>query len=184
MNMSEFDLSLSPETVQEFQNASDRNLTAPALEDNPTFRRGKEEGLGTWSEKLRIRDTSIDPTKKDPTNQAKANFVLVLEVIGKADGGFATNAGRVHYHYGYIDKTELASQDPKVSGVYKRRLAVINSLLAACGVDISKGVPSYKEWFLGEKPLVGQTIVGVIRKYRNKNTGDTGVDIDGFTTAA
>lgn len=181
MSTNDFDLSLAPETIQEFANASDRNLTAPNIEANPHFRRGKEEGLGTWPEKVRIRDTSIDPTKKDPTNTNKLNFVAVLEVIGASDGGFATNAGRVHYYYGYIDKTELASNDPKVSGVYKRRLSVVNSLLGACGVDLTQGISSYKEWFLGEKPLVGQTAVAIIRKYRNKNTGDTGVDVDGFT---
>jgi hypothetical protein len=182
--MSDFDLTLSPETIQEITNASDRNLTAPSPEVNPTFRQGKAPGLGSWAERVKIHDTSINPVKSDPTNSNKFNFVLVLSVQGPDDGGYATNAGRPHYQYFYMDKTGLASADPKVSGGYKRRLGVINSLLAACGVDLSSGVPSYAAYFTGDKPLVGITVNTVFRKYLNERTGETGIDIDGFTAAS
>lgn len=182
--MSDFDLTLSPETIQEITNASDRNLTAPSVDDNPTFRQGKAPGLGTWAERVKIHDTNITSVKSDPTNTNKFNFVLVLSVLGPNDGGYSTNAGRPHYQYFYMDKTGLASSDPKVSGGYKRRLHVINSLLAACGVDISAGVPSYAAFFTADKPLVGMTVNAVFRKYHSERSGENGVDIDGFTAAS
>lgn len=181
--MSDFDITLSPETIQEYSNAADRNLTAPSsTEENPTFHGGKEAGLGTWTEVVKIRETALSPVQKDPLNANKSNFVLQLEVLGPDAGGFRTNQGRVHHQYFYMDKEGLASSDPKTSGSYKRRLAVINSLLAALGSDMTKGVTSYKAIFEGDKPLVGLTVAAVVRKYRNRNTGETGVDIDGFTT--
>ena len=176
----DFDLTLSAETVQDFANAADRNLTAPSVDDNPTFHGGKEVGLGTWTEAVKIRETALSPVQKDPTNKNKSNFVLQLEVLGPSSGGFRTNEGRVHYQYFYIDKESLNSSDPKTSGSYKRRLAVINSLFAALGSDMSKGVASYKAMFEGDKPLIGMKVAAIMRKYRNRNTGETGVDIDGF----
>lgn len=175
-----FDLSLSPETVQEYANAADRNLTAPSGNDvNPTFRAGKEAGHGSWTEVVKIHDTAIQPIKKDPLNENKFCFVFTLAVQGTDAGGFATNAGRTHTEYVYIDKVGLASSDPKVSGSFKRRLAAVNSLLAACGVDLAAGISSYKEWLEGEKPLVGMTVAAVLRKYRNNNN-ETQVQADGF----
>lgn len=182
----DLDLTLSPETIQEYANASDRNLTCPASkEENPTVAlSSKEAGLGTWTEKMRIRETDLAATKSDPTNPNKFNFVVQLEVLGNEAGGFKTNAGRVHYQYFFIDKTGLASADPKTAGMYKRRLAVVNSLLSACGVDLAAGIASYASWFTGEKPLVGQTVAAVIRKYRNNKTNETGIDVDGFSVAS
>lgn len=175
-----FDLSLSPEDVQEYSNAADRNLTAPSGTDvNPTFRAGKEAGLGSWTEVVKIHDTGIQPTKKDPKNERKFCYVLTLSVQGPADGGFTTNAGRTHTEYMYMDVDGLHSTDPKTSGGYKRRLATLNSLLSACGVDLAAGVPSYKALLEGDKPLVGMTVAVVLRKYRNNNN-ETQVQADGF----
>jgi len=174
------DLTLSPETIQEYANAADRNLTAPSLEENPSFHQGKEAGLGTWTEIMKIHDTDMANTKGDPTNDNKFNFVLVLSVQGPEQGGSKTNAGRTHYEYAFIDKTALASTDTRASAPYKRRLATVNSLLSAVGIDLASGVASYKALFTGEKPLIGHTVAAVMRKYRNTKTGDTGVSIDGF----
>ena len=182
--MSDFDLTLSPETIQEYNNAADRNLTAPSVEDNPTVRQGKEPGLGTWTEVVKIHDTDIAAVKSDPGNKNKFNFVLTLSVQGPDGGGFVTNAGRPHYEYLFIDKAALASTDGKVSGGFKRRMAVVNSLLSAVGIDLAAGVASYSALFTGDKPLIGQTVAAVIRKYRNSKTGDTGCSIDGFTSLA
>ena len=181
------DLTLTPETIQEYANAADRNLTAPSLEENPSYHQGKEAGLGSWTEVVKIHDTDMANTKSDPSNDNKFNFVTVLSVQGPESGGFKTNAGRTHYQYFFIDKTALSSADTRVSGSYKRRLATINSLLSAVGVDLAAGVASYKSWFAPngtDKPLVGQTVVAAFRKYRNTKTGETGVDIDGFMPMA
>jgi hypothetical protein len=174
------DLTLSPETIQEYSNAADRNLTAPSLEENPSFHQGKEAGLGTWTEIVKIHDTDMANTKGDPGNDNKFNFVIVMSVQGPDVGGSKTNAGRTHYEYAFIDKTALASTDTKASGPFKRRLATVNSLLSSCGIDLAQGVSSYKALFTGDKPLVGNTVAAVMRKYRNTRTGDTGVSIDGF----
>ena len=181
--MSDFDLTLDPETIQEYTNAADRNLTCPAsIADNPTVRQGKEPGLGTWTEVVKIHDTDIAAVKSDPGNKNKFNFVLTLSVQGPDGGGFSTNAGRPHYEYVFIDKAALASTDGKVSGGFKRRMAVINSLLSAVGVDLTQGISSYAAYFTGDKPLVGQTVAVVVRKYRNSKTGDAGINVDGFTS--
>jgi len=175
-----FDLTLAPETIQEYAAAADRNLTCPASTDeNPTFKAGKSPGLGIWTEAVKIHDTDIVPVKSDPDNPNKANFVVVLSVLGPEDGGFTTNQNRTHYQYFYIDKVGLASADPKVSGVYKRRLATINNLLAVAGVDMTSAV-GYTALFTGDKPLVGMKMAAVFRKYRNQRTDENGVDIDGF----
>lgn len=176
-----FDLSLSPETIQEYANASDRNLTAPSgPEENPTFHGGKEAGLGTWTEVVKIHNTAITPVKSDPNNPNKFNFVLTLVVQGPDNQGFKTNAGRTHNEYMYIDKVGLASSDPKTSGGYKRRLSTVNSLLSACGADLAAGISSYAAFFEADKPLVGRTVAAIFRKYRNAKTGETGCSIDGF----
>ena len=186
MSINDLDLAISGEAVTEYANAADRNLTAPSSkEENHTFSAGKEPGLGTWTEAVRVRDSDITATKNAPSDATKMNFVLQLEVLGPTEGGFATNAGRTHYQYSYIDKQGLASSEPKTAGPYKRRLAVVNSLLSACGVDTTAGVASYKAWFQGDKPLMGQKVAAIFRKYKfkNKTTGEegVGVDIDGFT---
>ena len=179
--MSDFDLTLSPDTIQEITNAADRNLTAPSHEDNPTFKQGKQPGLGTWAETVKIHDTDIVPTKNAPGDKNKFNFVVTLSVLGPDGGGYKTNANRPHYQYFFMDKAGLASPDTKVSGSYKRRMAVINSLLSACGVDLSAGIPSYATFFKGDKPLVGLTVSAIFRKYWNEGKGEAGIDIDGFT---
>lgn len=182
--MPDFDLTLSPETVQEYASAADRNLTCPpSAEANRTFRAGKTAGTGTWTEVVKIHDTSITPTKSDPTNSNKMNFVIIHSVLGPEAGGFLTNAGRPHSQYNFIDKAALASGDTKVSGPFKRRLATINSLFKAVGMDLDAGVPSYKDILdptSGDKPLVGQVVACVFRKYLNAKTGEFGVDIDGY----
>lgn len=184
----DFDISVTPEAAAEYRNAADRNLTAPSVEENPTFRQGKQPGLGTWTELVRVRDTSINPIKDDPNNKNRFNMVVQLEVLGPDAGGCSTNAGRVHTQYSYIDRIALASPDSKVSGSYKRRVATINSLLAACGLDLSAGIPSYKA-ILGaedqpDKALVGTTVYAVMRKFVTKKDPSTPqMDIDGYEPA-
>jgi hypothetical protein len=185
VSINDIDLAISGEAVQEYANAADRNLTAPAgKEENHTFNPGKEAGLGTWTEAVKIRDTDLLPTKNAPEDPSKFNFVALLEVLGPGDGGFPTNAGRVHNQYWYMDKAGLASSDPKTCGPYKRRIATVNSMLSACGIDTTGGVTSYKALLAGDKPLVGQSMAAVFRKYKykNKQTGEvvTAIDIDGF----
>ena len=182
--MPDLDLTLSPETVQEYAAAADRNLTCPAsVEENRTFKPGKTAGTGTWTEVVKIHDTNITATKSDPNNSNKMNFVIVHSVLGPEAGGFTTNAGRPHSQYNFIDKASLASGDTKVSGPFKRRLSTINSLFKAVGMDLDAGVPSYKAMLApdsGDKPLVGQVVACVFRKYLNAKTGEFGVDIDGY----
>lgn len=175
----EFDMSTTPEEQQEYKNAADRTLTAPTKDENPTFNQGKEPGLGTWTEVVKIRDTDIKPTKGAPNDKTKLVFWLTFEILGPDQGGFITNAGRTHTDYPYIDKVAMKSGE-KAAGIYKRRMAVIDTLLSAAGADIGGGVPSYAALLKGDKPLVGQTVAAVVRKYRNNKTNENEVAFDGF----
>lgn len=182
-----FDLYLDNDTINELADAADRNLATPNDVENPTFKPGKTEGLGTWSELFVVRDTALEAPKDGPKDGSKMVFKAVLEVLPEKEGGFDKNAGKTHYYNGYIDKADLFDKSSKYYSMTARRLGVVNSLLAACGVPTDGGV-AYAQWFNGEKPLVGQRTIATVRKYQyekkvnGQKTGEivTAVDIDGF----
>jgi len=183
-----FDLYLDDSTIKALSAAADRNLVTPCFEENETFRPGKKEGLGTWSELYVIRDTSLTPPKEGKQDGSVLVFKLALDVLGTAEGGPSDkNAGRTHYLNLYIDKADLLDKSSKFHQMTARRIGVVNSLLNSLGI-VTEGGVKYGEWFNGEdKPLVGQKVVGTTRKYEyiNKKVNPPepvqSVDIDGFT---
>lgn len=189
MSADMFDLYLDDSTVKELSAAADRNLATPAFEENETFKPGKKAGLGTWSELFTIREAALTPPKDGPNDGSVLVFKLQLDVIGSTEGGVSDkNAGKTHYLNLYINKADLQDKSSKFYSMTARRIGVVNSLLNSVGVSTEGGV-KYGEWFNGEdKPLVGQKVVGTVRKYEyiNKKTTETvqSVDIDGFFVAA
>jgi hypothetical protein len=189
--MSALDLYLDDATVQELTEAADRNLAAPTYEDNPTFKPGKKDGLGTWSELYVVRDTALDAPKNGAQDGSEMVFKLVLEVLGSKEGGFDKNAGKTQYLNVYIERPVLLNKSAEGHQMAARRIGTINSLLAAVGVPTTGGV-KYGDWFNGkDKPLVGQKAIGITRKYqytskKGPNAGEevTQTDIDGFLSAA
>lgn len=184
-----FDFYLDDSTIKELDSAADMSLSAPTFDENETFRPGKEDGLGTWSEVFKVRETAIAPPKDGPQDGSQIVFKVTLEVMGGADGGFDKNAGKVHYYNAFIDKSTLGDKSSKMYPILARRIGTVNSLLKAVGVPMESGV-NYAEWFNGtgeDKPMVGQIVKGTVRKYKydNRRTGEKGikaVDIDGFNS--
>lgn len=186
------DYVLNARTMDAVKDALDRSLKAPAsAEENPTFKAGAAEGLGTWMEAFIIRDTSwADPKTPRPGVDASVAQIQ-LEVLGPAEGGYATNAGAQHYHTAYIDFTSMADTASKMRGINFRRIGVLQQLVQACGYD-----PATQEISLeavlnadanGLKALVGMRVGGVVRKYvytkdRGKATEEQvkACEIDGF----
>lgn len=187
MTDANFDLYLDDSTISELADAADRNLATPTTDENTTFKAGKIEGLGTWSEMFTVRDTALAAPKDGPNDGSEMVFKVTLEVNGSKDGGFDKNAGKTHYFNAYIKKSDLFDKSGKYYQMTARRLGVVNSLLSACGVPTQGGV-AYGQWFNGEKELVGQKVIGTVRKYQyekklnGQKTGEivTSVDIDGF----
>lgn len=188
MNLN-FDFYLDDSTIKELDSAADMSLSAPSFDENETFRPGKKDGLGTWTELFKVRETALTPPKDGKKDGSQIVFKVTLEVLGGADGGFDKNAGKVHYYNAFIDKGTLADKSDKMYPILARRIGTINSLLKAVGVPMETGGVNYKEWFEGtdgDKPMVGQIVKGTVRKYEydNKRTGEKGVrsvDIDGFS---
>lgn len=182
-----FDLYLDDTTVKELADAADRNLAAPTTDENPGFKMGKEEGLGTWPELVTVRDTSIAaPKNAKPGDDSAMVIKATLEILGTADGGFPKNGGKTHYMNVYIDKKAVFDRSHDMHALNARRIGTITSLLKAVGVDVSGGV-NLDEWFNGEKPLVGQKALAIIRKYKYTNRDKeevTQTDVDGFLVAA
>lgn len=176
-----FDLYLDDATVQEITDAADRNLATPTPEENSTFKVGKKPHLGTWSEVCTIRDSAVTAPKSDPTSKTKAVVKLTLEVLGSKEGGFDKNAGKTHYVNLYLDKAAIFDKSSSDHAKMARRAAVAMSAIKAQGVDVSGGI-NFDEWFNGEKPLVGQKVIAIVRKYEYVKDGtDTpGMDVDGF----
>lgn len=178
----DFDLQLDAKTIADASAATERGLRTPTLEDNPTFKQGKEEGLGTWSEAFVVKDTTIGPPKKGGDNPV---IQVILEVLGKADGGFDFNAGSTEYAVYYIDRAALADKSDRLHRMNLQRVASVKSLFTACGyVMPTEGQLSFASLLMGDKPLVGQKVGGVVRKYRytNKTTGEvvTQCEVDAF----
>lgn len=186
--MSESDLFLTPETLDAASAALDTTLRAPKLEDNPTFRAGKADNLGVWAEAFVIRDTDYGKPKTPKEGVDAVVAKVVLEVLGPADGGFTTNAGRVHYHLAYIDRTSLKDPKDRLHSMNMRRVGVLRSLFSAVGLDMSAGI-STEDTLKGDgltKMLVGQRVQGIVRKYtyQGKNGEVLACEIDGFSTLA
>ena len=189
--MSESDLFLSPTLLDTAAAALDPSLKAPSdTSENPTFREGKAKGLGTWAEAFIIRDTSYGKPKEPKEGVDAVVAKMVLEVLGPADGGFSTNAGRIHYHNAYIDKKALNDSSNTMHGLNNRRIGVLRSLFSAVGLDLTEGI-STEDTFNGDsngKILVGQRVQGIVRKYKytNKQSGQDVIacEIDGFQLLA
>ena len=185
------DLFLSPGMLEAAAAAIDPSLKAPSdVSENPTFRAGKAKGLGTWAEAFIIRDTSYGPPKnpKEGVNAVMAK--LVLDVLGPSDGGFETNAGRMHFHTGYIDQDALRDPKHPLHRMNNIKIGVLRSLFNAVGLDMAEGI-STKEVLNGGadgvKMLVGQRVQGIVRKYTyTSKQGEevTQCEVDAFSPLA
>lgn len=179
------DFVLNPDTLSKAREALDRSLRAPLnTDENPTFKAGAEPGLGTWMEAFIIKDTSWAPPKNPKPGVSAQVAMITLEVLGQADGGFATNAGAIHNHVAYLDMGALRDPGDRMHGLNYRRIGVLDQLLTACGIDTSANV-SLEETLSadshGVKGLVGLRVGGVVRKY--KYTKDRGKPTQEVVTA-
>lgn len=178
----DFDLQLDAKTIADASSSSERGLRTPTDVDNPTFKQGKEAGLGTWSEAFVVKDTSIGPPKNGGNNPV---IKVVLETLGKADGGFDFNAGVTEYAVFYIDREALADKGHRLHRMNLQRVASVQSLFTSCGFTLpTEGTLSFKSLLNDDKPLVGQKVAGVVRRYSytNKTTGEVvrTLDFDAF----
>jgi hypothetical protein len=168
----DFDLQLDAKTISDASEAGERGLRTPTVEQNNTFKQGKEEGLGTWTEAFVIRDTSIGPPKNGGDNPV---IKVVLEVLGAADGGFDFNAGSQQFAVYYIDRGALSDKADRLHRMNLQRVASVKSLFVACGYTMpTEGTLSFASLLNNDKPLIGQKVAGVVRKYTytNKTTGE------------
>lgn len=167
------DFTLSTEEIAGMQKEVDasRQLATPTPEQNPTFKQGKSEGLGRWSEVVTIREATAGPPKDRPESTTELVFKLKLEVRGADAGGFdAPNKGRVHTYTVYVDKSKMGH--PTEGSFIRRNLAVLNSLLFALGHPQDQTI-KFGDYFGDDTPLLGQTAEAVFNKYEyvNKKKG-------------
>lgn len=188
--MSDFSLYMGPEQIEETIKAADDSFQLPTPEQNPTVKQGKKEGHGTWTEVLKIVDSSESAPKGDPGSKTKRVFKLVCEPLGPQEGGYEGNLGKVFYYNCYIEKDKLFDKSHKQYRQMARRIAVMNSLIYAVGGDPSQGV-DYAELFAGKddhKPFLGLTVQAVIKKDEYTKTGELAptptMDVVGFLAAS
>lgn len=167
------DFTLSTEEIAGLQKDVDasRQLATPTAEQNSTFKQGKKEGLGRWSEVITIREATAAPPKDRPESLTEIVFKLKLEVRGEDAGGYdAPNKGRVHTYTCFVDKAKMGH--PTEGSFIRRNLAVLNSLLFAVGHPQDQPI-KYNDYFGDDTPLLGQTAEAVFNKYEyvNKKKG-------------
>jgi len=162
-----FDFVISADELAEIDSEvkKGQQLTTPTEEQNQTFVADKsgKPGLGRWSEVVTIRETRLGPPKARPDSKDEVVFFVKMEVQG-ADKGVneAPNKGRVHGYVVYLNEKDKA--DPKKAFQRAKKLSVLNSLLSACGADLSQGI-NYGEFFGGDLPLIGQTVIASFNAY-------------------
>lgn len=147
-------------------------LSTPTVEENPTFTQGAEEGLGRWSEVVKVRETSFKAPKSRPESTTERVFYAKLEVLGSEAGGLdAPNKGRMWTFVQYVNSDD--KKDSKKAGFYARKVALGIALPQACGADTSEGI-NFDTLYNGETPMVGQVLTVSFNKYKytNKKTGE------------
>ena len=182
--MSDFSLFIDAETLNDAAKAADFNLSPPDPANNETFRAGAEPDLGSWTENLKILETTVAFPKNGAQDGSELVFKAVMDVLGPAEGGWKGNNGKTFYYNCFIEKAALKPGHEKFK-ITARRLNIMKSLIAALGGDTKNGV-DFSAMFNGtadHKPMVGLTVKAVVRKSRYKNrTGQIveSVDVDGF----
>lgn len=172
--MSEFSLYVDESTVAAAAQATEP-LSMPDDVENPSFVAGKKEGAGSWTESLKIEETSLNAKDGDPDTGV---FFISFTVTDKAS---AKNAGRTYRYYEYLDKKALFDPKHEMHRWNQQRLNRINSLLRAFGVE-----PPYKyeDYFNGEKPLIGQEVNAKFSRYSSMNkksqTAEWRLSLDAF----
>jgi len=159
--------------------ASRNELTTPSKEENPSFEPDGSDDptLGKWSEIAIIRDTEYGPPKKDPTSTTKHVFQIKLEIQGAAEGGCdKPNGGRSFNQVIYIDEADRADKT-KAFGA-NIRIGLLNSVLAAAGLDLSSGVDDYSAFFKGDKPLLGAKVITTWSTRQWSSQGQSGKSFD------
>lgn len=167
-------LILSKQTLESAADALDQSLKCPDPADNPTVKEGKQPGLGTWEELFVIRETDYGKPKNPRPGVNAEVAKIVLEVLGPEDGGCATNAKRLHYHMAYLDLDSLKNPADRMYGLNNRRVAVLNGLFKAVGLD-AEGMDIediLKPDANGDMQLKGQRVKGIVRKYTYSKSGE------------
>lgn len=159
--MSEFSLVLQPDEIDSIkEDLNDRSLKAPTAEQNPTFKPGRAEGLGTWEEVVKINDVVITPAKDQPNIPV---VKVVFEVLGEKDGGFSHNAGRNHWENLYVDAGAYLNPNDEKHDKARRTVGILLSLVDAAGVERDGAFDLLK--CLHEKVVQGQVVRMVVNKW-------------------
>jgi len=167
-------LILNKQTLDAAADSLDNTLKAPDPAENPTFKEGKKPGLGVWEELFVIRSSDYGKPKTPRPGVNAEVAKLVLEVQGPEDGGYSTNARKLHYHNAYLDLDSLKNPADRMYGLNNRRVAVMSGLLKACGLD-PEGVDleeALKPDSTGLMQLAGMRVRGIIRKYEYQKAGE------------
>lgn len=168
MSNIETGLQLDARTINDATSQADSNLALPTAEENPTFRPGKKDGEGSWTESAKITATSLTSPADEPTTKV---FNVTLQITPEIS---LKNAEKPFWYNQYIDMPAFGDPQHKHYKWNRQKLGKVNGFLTTFGWTVAEGEKfEYGEIFNGDKPLVGKEVLIVVRKYSyiNKDTG-------------